>query len=248
MAVTAGAFVVVLVACVIAAGIARFGGDDEGARSTAAVTTSTTAPAAATTAPTATTAPPTTTAPPATPAAANATAIGRTYAVGTRTLTFVDSSRTTSPNGSFGGAPTRTLPTEVWYPADGASGGAPTADAPPDATHGPYPLVLFAHGYAVTPDFYAPLLERWAAEGYVVAAPVFPILSGSDGGASHVDYEKTFGDASFVITQVLGLGGGTPSRGSSTATASPPPATPTARSSPSASASSRAAGTRGSRR
>ena len=170
---------------------------------------STIAPAAVATAPT-TTAPTTTTAP---PAAANATAIGRTYAVGTRTLTFVDGSRTTSPNGSFGGAPTRTLPTEVWYPADGPSGGAPTADAPPDATHGPYPLVLFAHGYDVTPDFYAPLLERWAAAGYVVAAPVFPILSGSDGGASHVDYEKTFGDASFVITQVLGLGGGDPLAG-----------------------------------
>jgi hypothetical protein len=41
-----------------------------------------------------------------------------------------------------------------------------------------------------------------------VAAPVFPFLSGSDGGASHVDYEKTFGDASFVITQVLALGKG----------------------------------------
>jgi predicted dienelactone hydrolase len=73
--------------------------------------------------------------------------------------------------------------------------------------------VLFAHGYDVTPDFYAPLLERWAAAGYVVAAPVFPILSGSDGGASHVDYEKTFGDASFVITQVLQWGGGDPLAG-----------------------------------
>jgi hypothetical protein len=57
----------------------------------------------------------------------------------------------------------------------------------------------------VDPDFYAPLLARWAAAGYVVAAPEYPILSGSDGGASHVDYEQTFGDASFVITQVLGL-------------------------------------------
>ena len=73
--------------------------------------------------------------------------------------------------------------------------------------------MLFAHGYDVTPDFYAPLLERWAAAGYVVAAPVFPILSGSDGGTSHVDYEKTFGDASFVITQVLGLPRGEPLAG-----------------------------------
>ena len=179
MAVAIGAGVAVLVASVIAAGIARFGGDDGGARTTAGTATSATAPAAATTGRPATTAPTTTTTrEPAAPTAANATAIGRTYAVGTRTLTFVDGSRTTSPNGSFGGAPTRTLPTEVWYPAEGPGGGAPTADAPPDTTHGPYPLVLFAHGYDVTPDFYAPLFERWAAAGYVVAAPVFPILSG----------------------------------------------------------------------
>jgi dienelactone hydrolase len=130
------------------------------------------------------------------------------YAVGTRTLTFVDASRTTTANGSFPGSPSRTIPTEFWYPASGAAGGEPVADAPPDAAHGPYPLVVFAHGFAVTPDFYAPLLERWATAGYVVAAPVYPILSGSNGGASHVDYEKTFGDTSFVIDQVLALGRG----------------------------------------
>jgi dienelactone hydrolase len=102
------------------------------------------------------------------------------------------------------------VPTEFWYPAEGDPGAGAMADATPDKDHGPYPLVLFAHGYAVTPDFYAPLLERWAAAGYVVAAPVYPILSGSDGGASHVDYEKTFGDTSFVITEVLDLGAGEP--------------------------------------
>ncbi len=73
--------------------------------------------------------------------------------------------------------------------------------------------MLFAHGYDVTPGFYAALLERWAAAGYVVAAPTFPILSGTPGGASHVDYEKTFGDASFVITQMLALGGDDPLAG-----------------------------------
>jgi dienelactone hydrolase len=142
---------------------------------------------------------------PPTSAAVAATA---PHAVGTRTVTFVDSSRPTSPNGSFAGAPSRTIPTELWYPASGAAGGEPTADAPADTGRGPYPLVLFAHGYAVTPDFYAPLLARWAAAGYVVAAPVYPILSGSQGGASHVDYEETFGDSSFVITQLLALGKG----------------------------------------
>lgn len=148
-----------------------------------------------------TSAPPTTAAPPSTPGVDPS----RRAAVGTRTLTFVDPTRATSANGSFAGAPTRTIPTELWYPAEGDPAAGPVADATPDRSRGPYPLVLFAHGYAVTPDFYAPLLERWAAAGYVVAAPVFPILSGSDGGASHVDYEQTFGDASFVIGEVLRL-------------------------------------------
>lgn len=138
--------------------------------------------------------------------------VERSYAVGTRSETFVDTSRPTSPNGDFPGAPTRTLPTKFWYPAAGEAG-TTTPDAAPDGTHGPYPLVLFAHGYDVTPDFYAPLLARWAAAGYIVAAPTFPILSGEPGGASGVDYGKTFGDASFVIGKVLTLGVGDPLAG-----------------------------------
>jgi dienelactone hydrolase len=200
-----GVGAVIGVVALVAASFAAFGGGDEEHPSAGAPaqggSRSTSSTAAPGTAPAATSAP--TTAPAAT--GSRAIDVQRRDAVGTRTLTFVDASRTTSPNGSFGGAPDRTLPTELWYPAEGDPAAAPTADATPDRAHGPYPLVLFAHGYDVTPDFYAPLLERWAAAGYVVAAPVFPILSGSDGGASHVDYEKTFGDASFVITQVLDL-------------------------------------------
>ncbi|HEU5306657.1 MAG TPA: hypothetical protein VFW97_04975 [Acidimicrobiia bacterium] len=200
-----------IVALVVAGFAVLGGGDDQGPQASPATSRSAgpSTTAAATTAPTTTGA--TVTPPPST--ADTAIDTQRRYAVGTRTLTFVDSSRSTSPNGSFAGAPTRTLPTELWYPAEGDPGADPAPDATPDRGHGPYPLVLFAHGYDVTPDFYAPLLERWAAAGYVVAAPVFPILSGSDGGASHVDYEKTFGDASFVITQVLQLGGGDPLAG-----------------------------------
>ncbi len=134
------------------------------------------------------------------------TASAQTYAVGTRSFTFVDSTRATSANGSFAGAPNRTLPTQVWYPAEGTPGDDAQPDAPPDRKHGRYPLVLFAHGYDVTPTFYLPLLERWAAAGYVVAAPTYPILSGNSGGASHVDYEQTFADTSFVLTQMLSLG------------------------------------------
>ena len=150
-------------------------------------------------APSSTTAPATTTAPPGTTAAPASTAprppeIDRTYSVLTATRTFVDPARPTSPNGAFAGAPARTLPVSFWYP-----------DGP-----GPFPLVAFSHGYAVTPEYYAPMLERWAASGYVVAAPTYPILSGEPGGASHVDYEQTFTDTSFVISQILGLGAGDP--------------------------------------
>ena len=56
----------------------------------------------------------------------------RTYAVGKRSYTFVDRSRPTAANGSYAGAPTRTLPTLVLYPTAGAPGG-PSVDGRPAA-------------------------------------------------------------------------------------------------------------------
>ena len=208
------ALVAAAVLLIAAAGIAAVALSDNGGSTTggasrgsaAAPGTSTSGDASTTsgaagssTTTTATTGPPTTTVPPPLD-------VERRYAVGTESLTFVDTSRSTSANGDFAGAPTRTFPTQIWYPATGDAGGAAQAGAAPDRAHGPYPLVFFAHGYAVTPTFYEALIERWAAAGYVVAAPTFPILSGTPGGASHTDYEKTFDDASFVLGKVLGLG------------------------------------------
>jgi dienelactone hydrolase len=125
------------------------------------------------------------------------------HAVGTYAVDYVDTSRSTAANGSFPGADSRTIPTTFWFPAltDGGD---------PDRAHGPYPVVLFAHGYAQTPEFYRPLLERWASAGYVVVAPTFPLVSGIPGGASHVEFTKVYGDASFVITQALASGSDTP--------------------------------------
>jgi dienelactone hydrolase len=210
LAVAIGVAIVALVVAVTFAATGLFDTGDDGRTGASASAPSTTTPTTTTAAPSATSSTPE--APPPTDAL-RTLPVGRTYAVGTRTLTFVDASRTTSANGSFPGAPSRTIPTQFWYPAEGVPGGDPQADAPPDAEHGPYPLVLFAHGYAVTPDFYAALLQRWAAAGYVVAAPVLPILSGTPGGASHVDYVKTWGDAAFVIGQVVDLGSPDPLAG-----------------------------------
>jgi len=125
--------------------------------------------------------------PPPDPLAPMATA--RDLAVDTETFTFVDESRETPAYGSYPGAPERTIPTQVWYPADRA---------------GPYPLVVFAHGFGVTPDFYWALLPRLASAGYVVAAPTLPLLSGIPAGPTDSDdWDEKFTDLQFVTTQVL---------------------------------------------
>jgi hypothetical protein len=209
LAVGVAAIVVILVVAVVASSSVFSGGDGDGdgrdaaasaTSTTGAATSSTAAPAVSAGAPSTTSAPSTTAPGPA------PIDVDRRYAVSTYQVTYVDPSRTTSPNGSFEGASNRTLDTTYWFPAltDGGE---------PDRAHGPYPVVLFVHGYDQTADFYAPLLERWASAGYVVIGPTFPILSGIPGGASHVDYSKLFGDAAFVLDQTLAAGAGTPIAG-----------------------------------
>ncbi|HEY3671060.1 MAG TPA: hypothetical protein VGN51_09000 [Acidimicrobiia bacterium] len=112
-----------------------------------------------------------------------------THAVGTRQFTFVDTSRPTPAFENYPGSSSRQLPTTVWYPTDGG---------------GPFPLVVFAHGYGATPSTYAPLLTRIAAAGYVVAAPRYPLLSGQPAGPTDtVGWDDLFPDTRFVTTQVL---------------------------------------------
>ncbi|MFV0524131.1 MAG: alpha/beta hydrolase family protein [Acidimicrobiales bacterium] len=41
----------------------------------------------------------------------------------------------------------------------------------PERTGGPYPLVVFSHGYALSPIVYSTLVEHYASQGYVVLAP-----------------------------------------------------------------------------
>jgi dienelactone hydrolase len=74
------------------------------------------------------------------------------------------------------------------------------------ATGGRYPLIVFAHGFALTPARYASLLGTWAAARYVVAAPVFPRTSpDAPGGPDEADVVNQPGDMSFVITSLLEL-------------------------------------------
>lgn len=82
----------------------------------------------------------------------------------------------------------------VWYPALNPNGAAESitytiswmkyqldstsdiaghaiADAPPDMSAAPYPLVVFSHGYGTESIWYAWLVEHLASYGFVVVAP-----------------------------------------------------------------------------
>jgi predicted dienelactone hydrolase len=118
-------------------------------------------------------------------------------------LTFVDASRSSPARGGTPAAASRTLVTTVYYPTTVA----PTAASPtppPPATQ--FPLLVFAHGYAIDAAAYAPLLTDLAAGGYVVAAPDFPGTSTAfPGGAIRSDSLQEPADISFVITSMLNL-------------------------------------------
>ena len=127
------------------------------------------------------------------------------YAVGLVIENLVDQARATPANGAVPAHAGRTLITTVLYPARGTGRGRPpVAGATPDRSDGPYPLIVFAHGFGSDVTSYLPLLQRWAAAGFVVAAPLFPLTNANaPGGPDLADYVHQPGDMSFVLTQVL---------------------------------------------
>jgi alpha-beta hydrolase superfamily lysophospholipase len=73
---------------------------------------------------------------------------------------------------------------------------------------GRHPLVVFAHGFALTPAIYAHLLDAWARSGYVVAAPLFPLeRADAPGGSDESDLINEPRDLSIVIDRLLALDG-----------------------------------------
>jgi dienelactone hydrolase len=69
---------------------------------------------------------------------------------------------------------------------------------------GRFPLIVFGHGFAVTPAIYGRLLTAWARAGYVVAAPLFPLENATaPGGPNEADIVNQPADVSFVITEML---------------------------------------------
>ncbi len=118
--------------------------------------------------------------------------MGAPHQVTTTSLSLVDSSRKTVSRGRTI-ASSRSLPTTVYYPNDDG---------------GPYPLVVFAHGFEIGPGPYAHIAQVMAAAGYVVAAPSFPLTDRNRAGANldRGDLPNQAGDVTFVISSVASAG------------------------------------------
>jgi len=116
------------------------------------------------------------------------TARSETPSVRVRVLRLVDRSRLAHfRNGTSG---PRVLLTTVRYPT---------------GSRRPLPLVVFAHGFALTPGTYARLLDAWARAGYVVAAPLFPVEgANAPGGPSQADLVNEPGDLRFIVSRLTG--------------------------------------------
>jgi dienelactone hydrolase len=137
-------------------------------------------------------------------AAASDTSAPPPFAVGLRVLRLVDRSRTVRLRDDS--SEPRSLVTYVRYPALGASDQVDVRNAPAASVGRPYPLIVFGHGFAVTPQRYARLLQSWARAGFLVAAPAFPLTNANaPGGPDEADVINQPADMSFVISSMLSL-------------------------------------------
>jgi hypothetical protein len=128
-----------------------------------------------------------------------------TYAVG-KTLGFtVNRARGVAARYPAPASSVRNLAIEIWYPAVNApkrSSDTFWATALP----GHFPLVVFAAGFDANPETYQPFLHAIAAQGFIVAAPVFPMEASIVGSApaqrSNAEILNQMYDMSAVITQM----------------------------------------------
>jgi dienelactone hydrolase len=125
-----------------------------------------------------------------------------TYGVGVMTLHLVDDTRTiTLPDGQV--VP-RQLRTVVYYPTLGTGAGQQGVGAPPAKVDGPFPLIVFGHGFDLMPGYYSRLLRYWTSAGFVVATPVFPRENPKAvGGLYEPDLVNQPQDMVFVISSLL---------------------------------------------
>ena len=114
------------------------------------------------------------------------------YGVEFHELTLVDGSRATPENGSYPGADSRTLIINLWFPDEAVPGGSP--------------LIVYSHGFMSNRNEGDYLAEALARQGYIVAAPDYPLSNGgAPGGPNASDVVNQPGDVSFIIDSLLAM-------------------------------------------
>jgi pimeloyl-ACP methyl ester carboxylesterase len=123
------------------------------------------------------------------------------------TLHLVDHTRTiTLPGGQVMPRPVTTI---VRYPTLSSRNSQGVSSSHPARKDGPFPVIVFGHGFDFTPSFYARLLRYWTSAGFVVASPIFPLEQrNAPGGANEDDLPNQPQDMRFVIANLLHLEAG----------------------------------------
>jgi pimeloyl-ACP methyl ester carboxylesterase len=127
-----------------------------------------------------------------------------TYAVGKTIGATVNTQRGVAARYPAAASSVRNLGFEIWYPAYGTP--SPGDIFWGQAIPGKFPLIVFAAGFDSNPDTYQVFLHALAAQGYIVAAPYFPIEASIPGAApasrSNAEILNQMYDMSAVITQM----------------------------------------------
>jgi dienelactone hydrolase len=104
--------------------------------------------------------------------------------------TFIDTVRPTQANGSYAGDDKRTLKGRVWYPSNNIAG--------------PYPLVVYSHGFSSFHENGRYIAEHLASLGYVVVAVDYPLTHlRAPGGPLVKDVLNQPADVSFLIDTLI---------------------------------------------
>jgi alpha-beta hydrolase superfamily lysophospholipase len=120
--------------------------------------------------------------------------------VGRRVEEYVDPTRAVAPGegSTVAAADERRLPVVVLHPAAGEPGEPGSILDGADPADGRFPIVVYAHGVSSNGTERNDALARWAAAGYVVVAPTFPL---SSSGFDVSDLPNQPRDVEFVVEQ-----------------------------------------------
>jgi hypothetical protein len=139
------------------------------------------------------------------------------FRVGLVSFTWSEPGGTTVNPQTGGPLPGRKLTVQVRYPTTAGPAGAETPGATPATRFGPFPVVVFAHGFETMPVDYKVLLDTWVRAGFVVVAPIFPdeneITVEEDGGFTNAEVATRLetdqynepADIPFVLKQLQAL-------------------------------------------